>query len=128
MEELVATMPSRPLGATVDMSDFSPELQSYIVYSAAAKGLSRRDARISVSVGDGRSCQGTRWREADEIDGRSFSDEKLRHDVRGCRSEEDAVAVVSGGYELMGAIRQRAEEGKTIRRRRTEAGPGFELR
>src|SRR5487761_539202 len=101
MEELVATMPSRPLGATVDMSDFSPILQSYIVYSAAAKGLSRRGARISASMADGRGCQGTRWREAGEIDERRLSGEKLRHDLRGCRSEEDAVAIVSGGHELM---------------------------
>ena len=35
---------------------------------------------------------------------------------------------MSGGDELIRLVRQRAEEGKAIRRRGTKAGPGFELR
>jgi hypothetical protein len=50
---VVATMPSRPFDATaVDIMRFSREKLSTSGYSAAEKRLSRRAARISVSLCD----------------------------------------------------------------------------
>src|SRR3984893_6596065 len=60
MEELVATMPSRPFGATaVDIRCFSRRKLSTSGYSAAEKRLSRRDARISVTLCDCGLCEST---------------------------------------------------------------------
>src|ERR1700709_848135 len=97
-------MPSRPFGATaVDIRRFSRRNLSTSGYSAAEKRLSRWGARISVSLCEQRLCGFGRCagrRERGEVDGGGFAREKFCHDMRGGGSEEDAIAVVSGGDEM----------------------------
>jgi hypothetical protein len=66
-------------------------------------------------------------REGREINGGRNAREKLRHDVRGGRGEEDAVTVVACGNEMIGLGRQSAKKRKTVGSRGAEACPGFEL-
>ncbi len=50
---------------------------------------------------------------------------KLGHDVGRRRSQENAVAIVTGGEELVFLAGEMAEQGKVVRGCGTESGPGF---
>jgi hypothetical protein len=78
-----------------------------------------------------RLCQfgrGAGWREGREVDGRGNAGEKLRHDVRGGGGEENAIAVVASGDEMVRFCGQSAEERKAVGSCGAETCPGFELR
>jgi hypothetical protein len=49
----------------------------------------------------------------------------LRYDVSGGWGEEDAVAEVAGGEEVMGLGGEKAEKGKSVGSCGAQSGPGF---
>ena len=67
------------------------------------------------------------WGEWSEVDGGSFVGEELCHDECGCGGEEDSVAVVACGDEVVGVFGKSADEGKTVGCCGAQTGPGFEL-
>ena len=67
------------------------------------------------------------WGEWSEVDGGSFVGQELSHDERGRGGEEDSVAVVAAGDEMVGISVKSAEERKTVGCCGAQAGPGFEL-
>jgi hypothetical protein len=66
--------------------------------------------------------------EGGEIGGRGFAGEKLCHDARGCRGEENAVAVVAGGNVMIRSTGDSAEEWETVGSGGTKASPAFKDR
>jgi hypothetical protein len=72
--------------------------------------------------------RGSHGRERGEVDRRGFAQENLCHEESGGRSQEDAVAVVASGEEMVGMAGKRAEKRKAVGSSGTEACPGFELR
>ena len=69
----------------------------------------------------------TARREGRQVGGRWFAYDKLRHNICCGGGQEDSIAIVAGGDELIWLTRDGAEDGKTVGSCGAKATPGFEL-
>src|SRR5262249_27186785 len=72
--------------------------------------------------------EGADRRKRREVDGKTLSGEKLRHDAGGARSQQNSVPVVSCSKKTVGVAGDGAQHRKIVCCGRAKTGPGLKLR